>query len=470
MSERIVLNPVTRISGFLEIGVTIEDNKVVDANSVGLFFRGFEKMLVGRSPFDAVYFTERICGICSSAHGIASSLALENAMGIIHSEQGRFLRDIIHCCEFLQNHIRQFYQFTVPGFVKMPDIFPLFATNNTDFRLPLYLNNLIQTHYMESLEISRKAHQLLAIFGGKAPHNHGVFIGGGTSEATVDKILAFNTGLQEIDLFILDKMIPDAEIIARYYNDYYQMGGGYGNLLSYGCFNNYKELGTLYLGPSVYRNGEISTFNPENITEEIDFSWYVDPVDSYRPLETMPTDDMNKESAYSWIKSAKYSTLSYECGPLARQWLIGAYKNGISAMDRTMARVLEAQKIVDIASTLVSNLIPGTITQEIYRVPTQAVGSGLVDTARGSLGHWLKIDNSLLSFYQVITPSVWNLSSRGNDGLRGTIEQALIGTYIENPENPVEIGRIVRTFDPCVSCASHVFYNDRKDKIFQIMP
>ena len=107
MNKRIVINPLTRISGFLEIDVRIENNIVVDAQTKGNLFRGFEQMLVGRSPFDAVYFTQRICGICSAAHSMASSLALEDALNIKPVEQGRYLRDIIHCCEFLQNHIRR---------------------------------------------------------------------------------------------------------------------------------------------------------------------------------------------------------------------------------------------------------------------------------------------------------------------------------------------------------------------------
>lgn len=114
MTKKVVINPVTRISGFMEIQVDIENNQVVDAKTEGLMFRGFEKMLIGRSPFDAVYFTQRICGICSTAHSMASTLALEDAFGVVPSEQGRYLRDIMHGCEFLQNHIRHFYQYTIP--------------------------------------------------------------------------------------------------------------------------------------------------------------------------------------------------------------------------------------------------------------------------------------------------------------------------------------------------------------------
>ncbi|MCA5011077.1 nickel-dependent hydrogenase large subunit, partial [Clostridioides difficile] len=91
------------------IDADIEERSVVDAKMRGLMFRGFEKMLQGRSPFDAVYFTQRICGICSTAHSMASALALEEALNIVPSEQGRYVRDLLHACEFLQNHLRHFY-------------------------------------------------------------------------------------------------------------------------------------------------------------------------------------------------------------------------------------------------------------------------------------------------------------------------------------------------------------------------
>lgn len=469
MGKRIVINPVTRISGFMEIDAVIDNNTVMDVKTDGLLFRGFEKMLVGRNPFDAVYFTQRICGICSTAHSMASTLALEAAMGIVPSEQGRYLRDILHGCEFLQNHIRHFYQYTIPDFVRLPDRFPLYLTNHDDFRLPRDINDEIAAHYFESLDMSRSAHEMLAVLGGKAPHNHGVFIGGITTQATADKIIKMKSILHTISQFINNIMLPDAYTIGQYYSDYYNIGGGYGNLLSYGCFDRYKDLGTLYVKPLVYTQGKTSIFNPGKITEEIDYSWYEDKKDIYKPMETVPEADMNKNRAYSWIKAPRYSGLPYEVGPLARQWLSGEYRNGISAMDRTIARVLEARKIAEVMGILIENLVPGTSVQQEYAIPFLSEGAGLIDTTRGALGHWLKIDNRLLSFYQIITPSAWNLSTR-SDHLRGTAEQALTGTNIRNLENPVELGRIIRSFDPCVSCATHVYSQGECIKTIQVVP
>ncbi len=207
-TKRVVINPVTRISGFLEIDAIIDNSIVTDAKTEGLLFRGFEKMLEGRNPLDAVYFTQRICGICSTAHSIASSLALEDALGIVVSPQGRYLRDVIHACEFLQNHIRHFYQYTLPDYIKLPEGNTLFKTDHNDFRLPKPDNDFIVQHYFDSLEFSRRAHEMLAILGGKAPHNHGVFIGGATSQATGENIENLKTLAQSIRQFTTDKMIP----------------------------------------------------------------------------------------------------------------------------------------------------------------------------------------------------------------------------------------------------------------------
>ena len=469
-TKRVVINPVTRISGFMEIDADINNNIVADAKTEGLLFRGFEKMLVGRNPFDAVYFTQRICGICSTAHSLASTLALEGALDVVVSQQGRYLRDIIHGCEFLQNHIRHFYQYTAPDFIKLPEGNTLFETDHNDFRLPKQKNDLIAQHYFDSLEFSRNAHEMLAILGGKAPHNHGIFIGGITTQATPEKIAQLRSLLLNIRQFVCEVMIPDAYTIAKYYQEYFEIGRGYGNLLTFGCFNGYEKLGTLYVNPSTYSDSRIMELNPGEITENIYSSWYIAKSETYTPFETVPEPDMKKSDAYSWVKAPRYRGLPYEVGPLARMWLCGEYRNGISTMDRTLARVLEAKKIANIILILLDNLIPGACVQKEYEIPQSAYGAGLIDTTRGALGHWIKIENQVISLYQIITPSAWNLSTRGQDNLPGPGEKAIIGTLIKNSDTPVELGRIIRSFDPCVSCATHVYSMGNLIKTIQVMP
>lgn len=466
--NKIVLNPVTRISGLMQIEATLENNTVTQARTDGMMFRGFELMLKGRPPLDAVYFTERICGICSSAHATASSTALEHALGVEIKEQGRFLRDITHACDFLQNHIRHFYQFVVPDYVKLPNVSPFLEGSGRDLRLPESKNQQIAQHYFDSFAVSRLTHTMLAVMGGKAPHAHGIFVGGVTTTATVNMIIQLKSMVKQVMDFIESSMLPDTYTIAQYYNDYYDIGKGYDALMTYGCFNDYKSLGTLYVNPKTYLQGQIRPLDPEGITEATEYAWYGDP-EVYMPIEVIVQPDTKKEGAYSWIKAPRYFGLPYEVGPLARLWLAGEYDNGISTMDRIVARTLETRKIASIINTLLDHVIPGIVIQGTYVVPETAQGSGLVDTTRGALGHWMKIESGLLSFYQIITPSAWNFSSQINT-TPGPAEHALLNTYVPDMNNPIELGRVVRSFDPCMSCATHVHIPGKESRVWTVVP
>lgn len=456
MEERFVINPVTRISGFLEIQVEISGHTIVNARSSGLLFRGFEQMLKGRSPLDAIYFTERICGICSTAHAMASTLALEEALQVEPELNAQMLRDLIHAAEFLQNHLRHFYQYTLPDFIYGPEIHPLYPVAHRDFRLPEYLNREIAGHYLESTTFSRLAHEIIAILGGKAPHNHGIFVGGVTVNFDAAKWIKLKANLERIREFVVEKMLPDAAWLAEYYQDYFRKGRGYGNLLSYGLFPTYLTPQARYVEPGVLLAGMLYEFNPAEISENIYHAWYTGTnVTEAPPVENF-TPDVTKPGGYSWIKAPRYAGYPVETGPLARMWLSDNYQNGISAMDRIIARVMEVKKIIQVMEALVEQIQPAPAQQKRYQIPVEAHGRGLLDTTRGALGHWLTIENQRIGHYEIVTPSVWNLSPEDAQGVKGVVEQALIGTEIDNLESPVEIGRIVRSFDPCVSCATHV--------------
>lgn len=456
MTNTVVINPVTRISGFLEIEAQVEGGKIVNARSSGLLFRGFEKMLRGKSPLDAIYFTQRICGICSAAHSVASTLALEEALRIQPSFHSKVIREFVHGCEFLQNHIRHFYQFTLPDFVRGPAIHPLYDVSHGDFRLPKEQNDKLAEHYLASLEYSSLAHEMLAILGGKAPHNHGIFVGGITSELDASKLLALKAALSAIRGFVENVMVPDAYIIAQYYPEYYKLGIGYGNLMTYGVFNYPEAYSINYTKPGVYANGSYYEFDPGLIGEEIAKSWYVSENAKNQPLSAPLEEAPYKAEAYTWVKAPRYNGLPMEVGPLARMFISGGYRRGISAMDRTIARALEAKKISEIMTNILELVPSYKPEQGQYQMPDNAKGMGLIDTTRGALGHWLSIEGKTIKDYGIITPTSWNLSPEDSRGIKGTIESVLLGTPIANINTPVEIGRIVRSFDPCVSCATHV--------------
>ncbi|MBD7910830.1 nickel-dependent hydrogenase large subunit [Clostridium cibarium] len=461
MTDKIVINPITRISGFLQIEVTIEKNIVIDAKSSGFLFRGFEEMLRGRSPFDAIYFTERICGICSTAHGIVSATALENALNVKPDKNGSMLRQIIHGCEFLQNHIRHFYQFTMPDYVQI-EVNPADEGRERKYKLPSDTNKRLSEHYKEAFKYSRDAHKMLALLGGKAPHNHGIFVGGATSNIDATKIIELKSILYSIKDFINNIMLEDISAISKYYLEDFENGKGYGNFLSYGAFHEYLNEPMIYVKSGVFINNVKKSFDRNKINEDITHSYYSNikkNLDEDNNFEA----DTSKKDAYSWVKAARYDGIPMEVGPLARMWISGEYINGISTLDRTIARILEAKKICNIVEDLINKLEVTVNSQEKWEVSEVANGVGLRDTSRGALAHWITIENKKIKNYTIITPSGWNLSPTDSKGNKGVIERALIGTYVEDVKNPVEVGRVVRSFDPCVSCATHIISDKFKD-------
>ncbi|MDS0527796.1 nickel-dependent hydrogenase large subunit [Clostridium sp. SHJSY1] len=468
MGEKIVINPITRISGFLQIEVTIEKNIVTDAKSSGFLFRGFEEMLKDRHPFDAIYFTERICGICSTAHGIVSATALENALNIQVDENGGILRQIIHGCEFLQNHIRHFYQFTLPDYVQI-HINPVNDGEERKYNLPSETNKKLNEHYIESLKYSRAAHKMLAILGGKAPHNHGIFVGGVTVNTDASKIVELKYILNSIKDFINNIMLNDIEVVSKYYPEDFKNGRGYGNFLSYGAFDEPFNESMSYVKKGTLINNVREDFDINKINEDIIYSYYSDSKNVLNNDDNNWKADTSKKDAYTWVKAARYNGIPMEVGPLARMYISGEYTNGISTLDRTIARVLETKKICDIVEYLIDRINPQKTVQKIWEVPDTVNGVGLKDTSRGALAHWIGIEDKKIKNYNIITPSGWNLSPKDSSGNKGVVEKALIGTYVEDIKKPLEVGRVVRSFDPCVSCATHIISDRFRDFTMRIV-
>lgn len=470
MSRTIKIDPVTRISGFLEIKAEVDKNIIVNAETSGLLYRGFEKMLKGRSPLDAIYFTERICGICSTSHAMASSLALEDVLKLEVDINDSYIRDLIHGFEFLHNHMRQFYYFTVPSFVKMPDIKPISPQGYADFRIPETLSKKIIENYMENIKYSRLAHEGLAVLGGKAPHSHGIFAGGVTVNIDSSKLIKIKSIISELKQFINNSMINDINIISQYYPDYFEKGISYPNFMSYGIFNRYSDPEISYVGSSIMIAGKKHPLDPSKITESIKHAWYVSDKDVEIPGEGNAEEvDIAKTGAYTFIKAPRYDGMPMEVGPLARLMLTGEYTRGNSCMDRNIARVIETKKIVQIMEKLTERIQLKRNNQKAYKIPDKALGVGLIDTIRGALGHWVQIENKVIKYYDVITPTMWNLSPKDNKGLPGALEKALIGSKINDTNQPVEIGRIARSFDPCVSCATHIVGNNQEPIKIEIL-
>jgi hydrogenase large subunit len=143
-------------------------------------------------------------------------------------------------------------------------------------------------------------------------------------------------------------------------------------------------------------------------------------------------------------------------------WVNGDYRKGVSVMDRHLARAYEALKIAEAMDGWLNQLTAGAKVYNTYTNPTTGSGIGLTEAARGALGHWVKISAGKISSYQVVTPTCWNASPMDTKGVKGPMEQALIGTPIAKPANPIEALRVIHSFDPCLSCAVHVMRPDGK--------
>ena len=138
-------------------------------------------------------------------------------------------------------------------------------------------------------------------------------------------------------------------------------------------------------------------------------------------------------------------------------------------MDRNIARVLETEKVLSIMKNLADRVELLPSNQEVHEMPKTASGVGLIDTTRGALGHWVQIEDQVIHHYNIITPTVWNLSPKDVTGSPGVIERSLIGSEINDINEPVEIGRIVRAFDPCVSCATHLLGNEGELGVVEVL-
>jgi hydrogenase large subunit len=137
-------------------------------------------------------------------------------------------------------------------------------------------------------------------------------------------------------------------------------------------------------------------------------------------------------------------------------WVNGEYTNGISVMDRHVARVQEAVRLVAAMPDWLDQLDSAGPTYTDNSVPQTANAEGLTEAPRGAIGHWLRIADSKIANYQVITPSCWTLSPRDDSGTRGPVEEMLVGTPILDESQPVEVLRVIHSVDPCLACAVHV--------------
>ncbi|ACO31874.1 MULTISPECIES: nickel-dependent hydrogenase large subunit [Acidobacterium] len=554
---RIVVDPVTRIEGHLRIEAEMKGNAVGDAWSSGTMFRGIELILRGRDPREAWIWAQRICGVCTTVHALASVRAVEDALGVEIPDNARLVRNIIAGAQNVQDHIIHFYHLHALDWVdvtlalkadpaKTSQIaqsisewpkssttyfkavqdrvktlvgsgqLSLFASGywgHPAYRLPPEVNLLAVAHYIEALDLQREFIRIHAVLGGKNPHPQTFLVGGMATamdgnepDAVInpERITLLNQLVAQGKTFVDQVYLPDVMAIAGYYKDWFGYGEGLGNFMSYGDFTSrYQNDPAQFLVPrGIVLGRDLSTVHkvePEKITESVAHSWYHysggdETVRNPYEGETNPAytgpkppyEYLNVDEKYSWLKAPRYDGKAVEVGPLAR--VLVAYAAGhqgtrkvvdatlqhfnappavlFSTLGRIAARALEAQLLV--------NQLPGWVAQLDDNMahgnvaihngekwdpdswPKSCRGFGFHEAPRGSLGHWIEIENKQIVNYQAVVPSTWNAGPRDASGQRGAYEAALAGTPIADPERPLEILRTVHSFDPCLACAVHV--------------
>jgi hydrogenase large subunit len=451
MTKRIIFSPVTRLSGLLSVEVLVESGVVKEADTSATLFRGFEWIMRGRHITDAVYLSQRICGICSLAHGAVSSYLIDAVYDNDISANAQYLRNIMFAADFLQNHIRHFYIFSIPDFVKMPDVPPFHKQNTTDLRLNSADNKRLSEHYFKAAKASQRCHEIIALFGGKIPHQHSFLHGGVTVAPTADKINRALALINSIQEFIHSRMLPDTEIIARAYRDYFEIGRTPKRILSFGLFRFGPKNEQVLWKSGVLVNGQLKPLQTELIHEEVTSTW----------LREEPGGDLipdpNKPGAYTWVKTVKYNREFFEGGPLARMLINGKYQGGTGTMDRIVARSLETYLIADLVEKWLYKLKQGPPPLNQKKIPVRRSVTSLTDAMRGPLLHQARISGEQITEYNIITPTVWNFAPKDRFGKHGPAENALLSTQIP-PQVPAEtiLGLIIRSFDPCLPCGTHL--------------
>jgi hydrogenase large subunit len=457
--SRIVLDPVTRLEGHLQVTVERNDQNgtVASAQSSGMMFRGFEILLQGKDPRDAVHITQRICGVCPVNHAMASVLAMEAAAGFQASDNARIIRNLILGADFLHSHILHFYHLALPSYIQGPAMPPWTPTYTADMRFDATQTQNLVNHYVQALAARRQAHEMGAILGGKLPHTNAYEFGGVTVVPDASLISRFAAYLNQIIAFVDGTYLPDVNLLAQVYGDYFDIGRGYGNLLAFGVFdlNASGSSKLLARGRVANASGPVQAVDFNSIVEQTNHSWYTDSTSGLNPSQGQTVPSPDKANGYSWLKAPRYGGVPYETGALARMWVNGDYRAGVSVMDRHLARAQETSKIAHAMSGWLEqvNLSASSYTQTA--VPTSGSGVGLTEAPRGALGHWLRISNRAIAAYQILTPTCWNCSPKDGAGVAGPLEKALEGTPMSDAAQPVEVLRVVQSFDPCLSCAVH---------------
>jgi quinone-reactive Ni/Fe-hydrogenase large subunit len=366
------------------------------------------------------------------------------------------------------------------------------------YKLTPEQNLIHMNHYLEALRIQRELSKAVAIFAGKTPHPQNLVVGGVTSVADMlnpQRLNDFMFIVKDAREFIERAYIPDMKMIVKAYEEEIKagFGRGSGNFLACGGYQ-FGKAEQLFSDGVIHAHDfdTIEKFDEAKITEEASRSWYAhdEPLSPYEGDTTPEYTDLNEdgslktEGKYSWVKAPRYDGKPMEVGPLARM-IIGYVKGaktikpymekfmqqtGLELLDfsttigRNAARAIEAQICGDYIFNFMSEMIENikyyddeTWTKyQFEALPKDAKGAGIFEVPRGVLSHFIRIEDAKIANYQAVVPTTWNASPKDANSVRGPYEASLIGITLKDAAQPLEVLRVVHSFDPCLACAVHV--------------
>ena len=415
-----------------------------------------------------------------------------------------------------ENDLRK-AQETIEKFAKHPQGLGPFANaywGHGTYKFTPEQNLIALSHYLKALELQRTAAQMMAIFGGKNPHPQSLVVGGVTCVMDIldpARMSEYLTKYKKMADFSKNAYLADIKMAAEAYATEPSVVKPIG-VKNFMAFQEFMVGRDEYLFESGYiLDGDITKafdINEDLITEEATHSWYEDdealhPYDGktnpkytgFVDGESVGPDgkmihskNIDPKGKYSWIKSPRYDGKPMEVGPLACLLVNYARGNKIvqdsvngflkdtglpvqvlfTTLGRTAARALQCEIIAENAIKAFNNLIENlkvdqeTCAPYVIDKDKEYRGRGMGDAPRGALSHWIRIKNGVCENYQAVVPSTWNASPEDANGIKGPYEADLIGLKIQDLSQPLEIIRIIHSYDPCIACAVHVM--DTKGK------
>jgi len=480
---RLVVGPFNRVEGDLEVTLDVADNQVQAAYVNSPMYRGFEQILKDKPPLDALVYVPRICGICSVAQSAASAQALADAMGLKSPENGLLAANLTLAAENLADHLTHFYLFFMPDFAR-----DYYRNRSWFSAAQARFKSVRGSATAEVLPARAKFMHLMGYLAGKWPHTLSLQPGGSSRSIELAEQIRLSILLTEFRLFLertlfgdklesVSSLDSESALLAwmqsrkskadlprfleiSYDLNLHKLGRATDRFMSYGA---YHEGGNSLFPSGLWEEGQIHTLDISAIREDVSHSW-MEGEAALAPATGYTLPQPGKTGAYSWCKAPRLNGLVVETGALARQLMAGhplvvdlVLRHGGNVTARVIARLLELARVLPAMEEWVKRLRPGEPFCNNATPLDDARGIGLVEAARGSLGHWLEIRKGKIANYQIIAPTTWNFSPRDTAGNPGALEHALVGVPIEdnNDGAPIAVQHIVRSFDPCMVCTVH---------------